>query len=176
MGAPPTLERLNHRHDAIILWLLSHPDRPQADCAEYFGYTQAWLSRIIHTDMFQAAYRAKAEELGVPTALAMKEKLLGLADVVVEATTQRIANGAASERFIENTMKNTLSALGYGTPSSVVDARSQQVHLHLDAEKLVEARERAALARAGTTQAKLEAGPAAELVQLVLTPPEGSVQ
>jgi hypothetical protein len=35
-----------------------------------------------------------------------------------------------------------------------VDARSQNLHIHLDAERIVEARERAAAARSGTTAVK----------------------
>lgn len=154
MGAPPTLERLNHRHDQIILWLLSYPDRTLGDCAAWFGYTQPWLSRIIHTDMFQAAYRRKAEELGQAVVHDVKSKLTNLAAVSLDKATERIEAGIASERFLGDTMKNALTALGYGAPVVQNDNRSQQVHLHVNAEQLMEARERAALARAGTTQMK----------------------
>ena len=65
-------------------------------------------------------------------------------------------------------MKNVLTSLGYGAPVMQNDNRSQQVHLHVSAEQLTEARERAAQARAGSTQAKLD-----EFVDLT---PKGPVQ
>lgn len=155
MGALPGIQRVNHRHDAIILWMLTYPDRTLGDCAAYFGYTQPWLSRIIHSDMFQAAYRAKAEELGQGTIHTLKDKLTNLAAVTLEKVTERVESGMASERMLGDTMKTTLAALGYGAaPTANVDARSQNVHVHLDAEKIVEARERAAAARAGSTSLK----------------------
>src|SRR3990172_4873968 len=168
MDAPPTLKRLNYRHDAIILWLLTYPDRPLGDCAAFFGYTQAWLSQIIHTDMFQAAYREKAQELGKSTIHDIKSKMFNLAAVSLEKATKKIESGGASERFLSDTMKNVLTSLGYGAPVMQNDNRSQQVHLHVSAEQLTEARERAAQARAGSTQAKLD-----EFVDLT---PQGPVQ
>jgi hypothetical protein len=158
MGTTPAdaqaISRINHRHEAIILWLLTYPDRTLGDCAAYFGYTQPWLSRIIHTDMFQAAYRAKAEELGTATIHTIKDKLTNLAAITLEKATERIESGVASERFLGETMRGTLSALGYGSAPAQVDARSQNLHVHLDAETIIAARERAAQARSGSTPLK----------------------
>jgi hypothetical protein len=169
MGAPPTLERLNHRHDAIILWLLTYPDRTLGDCAEYFGYTQAWLSRIIHTDMFQAAYKQKAQELCAAPIHELKSKMIFLAATALDKATERIEGGLASERFLSDTMKASLTSLGYGAPVVQNDNRSQQVHVHVSAEQLAEARERAATIRTGTTQAKI-------VEEFIDAAPKGPVQ
>lgn len=170
----PQIARVSHKHDAIILWLLTYPDRKLSDCAEYFGYTQAWLSTIIHSDMFQMAYREKANELGTATVHTLRDKLTNLAVLTVDKITERVEAGIASERLLGETMRNTLSSLGYGSSAPTVDARSQQVHFHLDAEKIIEARERAATARAGTTPSKIEEPAAPSFLD---TPtPKGSVQ
>jgi hypothetical protein len=57
-------------------------------------------------------------------------------------------------------MRTTLSALGYGAASNVqaIDARSQNLHIHINAEQIIGARERAAAAKAGGTPLKLESG------------------
>ena len=167
MGTMPAIKRVNHRHDAIILWLLSNPDRTLGDCAEYFGYTQAWLSRIIHSDMFQAAYRAKAEELGEATVHTIKDKLTRLAAVTLDKSIERVEHGEVTERFLGETMKTTLAAMGYGAQAPTVDARSQSVHVHIDAERIVEARERAAAARAGSTALKESGSPLPTLPEVI---------
>jgi len=130
--------------------------------------------------MFQAAYRAKAEELGADVVHTVKAKLTNLAAVTLDMATERIESGLASERFLGETMKNTLASLGYGAPVAPSSGQPQ-LHVHVDATRLVEARERAALVRAGTTQARLGDGdsskdspePVQDFIDVV---PEGSVQ
>ncbi len=78
------LQKINHRHEAIVNWLLAHPDRTLADCAEYFGYTPQWVRRLVNTDLFQAVYRARAEAAGVAAVHAVKDKLVHLAGVTLD--------------------------------------------------------------------------------------------
>lgn len=154
----PGIQTVNHRHEAIINWLLANPDRKLLDCAEYFGFTQAWLSTIIHSDMFQAAYRKRASELGVAVVHSMKEKIIRLAEVSVDKATSRIEHGQASEKFLGDTLKTSLAALGYGQASNGVASAQSNVHVHIDAASVIRAREEAAAKREGSTPLKIQDG------------------
>lgn len=134
-------------------WLLAHPDRTLADCAEYFGYTPQWVRRLVNTDLFQAVYRARAEAAGVAAVHAVKDKLVYLAGVTLDEAARRIESGQASERFLGETLRTTLASLGYASQGAQM-AQQQNVHLHIDPQVVVEARERALEMKAGRTGAK----------------------
>ncbi|HEX6824728.1 MAG TPA: hypothetical protein VF077_00315 [Nitrospiraceae bacterium] len=149
------LTKMNYRHDAIVLWLVQNPDRLLADCAEYFGYTQAWLSRIVNSDMFQAAYREKCQELGAIAVHSVGAKLGHLAATAIDKSVERIEKGLASERFLADSAKTALTAIGYGGPSTMPQINNApSIHIHVDASRLERARERAASQHAGTTALK----------------------
>lgn len=132
--------------------MIANPDRPLRDCAEYLGYTKEWVYRLVNTDMFREAFKRRAEEVGLVVANGLKDKLCGLAELVVDEVTDRIVNGEVSERFLVDTMRTTLGALGYS--SGQAQAQSQSLHVHIDPNALIEARERAMALREGRTEVK----------------------
>lgn len=147
------LKKLNHRHEAIVNWLISHPDRSLRDCAEFFGYTKEWVYRLVNSDLFQSVYRERAEAAGVVAVHAVKERLIGLTGLAIDAAEERFLTGSASERFTSDTLKTTLAALGYGGQSQS-QAQAQSVNIVIDPQLVIEARERAASLKEGRTEAK----------------------
>lgn len=148
MAAPATL---NHRHEQIINWLIANPHRPLRDCALAFNYTQSWLSQIVHSDMFQEAYRRRADELGVEVVHTLKDRLTAYAALALERNIEQLEKPGCSENFLGSAMANTLKALGYSTQQQ----EHKHLHVHVDPQTLVEARERAALAARGQSPQKL---------------------
>ena len=49
------IARLNTTHEMLMNWLVCNPEKSLRECADHFGYTQSWLSQIIHSDIFQHA-------------------------------------------------------------------------------------------------------------------------
>jgi hypothetical protein len=142
------LAQLNHRHEQIINWLVANPDRSLSDCAKEFNYTLPWISQIVHSDWFQVVYRKRCEELGSAVVHTVKDKLTSVAVAALERTHELLETKAGSERFVQDTTKNVLAALGYA-PKAVVAAASQDQHLHVHvegslADRILAARERAA--------------------------------
>jgi hypothetical protein len=146
------IARINHRHEQIANWLVANPDKTLTDCAAYFGYTPAWICTIVHSDLFQALYKRKCEELGQLAVHTVAARLTGLSVLSLEAAARRIESGQASERFISETMRSTLTGMGYGAP---IPAASQHLHLHVSAEDLQRARELAASLANGATVSKV---------------------
>lgn len=115
----PTIQKLNHTHDAIARWLVANPTAPLRDCAQAFGYSQGWISIIIHSQAFKARMKelnGVADEIVVTditarlTALAA-EALEGTLDEVQKA---RALGGMEHRGFLKATAESTLEALGYG--------------------------------------------------------------
>lgn len=150
MSAPATL---NYRHEQIINWLLANPHRPLRDCALHFNYTQPWLSQIVHSDMFQEAYRRRADELGVEVVHTLKNRLTAYASLALERNIEKLEGGKCSENFLGSAMANTLKAFGY-SGGGASPQEHKHLHVHVDATTLSEARERAALAAKGLSPAK----------------------
>jgi len=150
------IAKISYRHEAIIDWLLANPDRPLIACARELGYTQAWLSVIINSEMFQAAYHARATRYHAEVEASIRDRMLATASLSLEATAERISRGDASERLLTDTNKNVLQMLGYGASREPGNGGGgQHVHFHqtnVDAKTILEARERAAKRHLGNSR------------------------
>ena len=90
--APPPrgLGKLSYSHDALINWLLVNPDRPLRDAAAYFGYTQAWISTIIHSDVFQAKLLTRQNAVFVQVSQSIPAKLGAAVNIALERMTEKL--------------------------------------------------------------------------------------
>jgi len=84
MADSASIKGLTPRHDAILDFLLVNPHCPRWQMAQHFGVTETWLSIIIHSDVFQARYQEKNQEVFRETVVPLREKLLGVAHVAVD--------------------------------------------------------------------------------------------
>jgi len=155
----PAIQKLSHRHDAIIDWLITNPDKSQGDCAAFFGYSQPWLSQIIHSDAFQMVYRQRCEEKGMIATHTIVAKMAGIAALALDSIEKRIVNGQATERLLTDSTKMALQGLGYldggEVPGSIQYHSHQHVHLE-NKEALQAARERALAGKNGQSAPKNE--------------------
>lgn len=110
------LARLSHTHEQIINWLIANPERSLRQCADHFGYTQAWLSRLIHSDLFQSKLRDRQEAVFLAVAQDIPAKLRGLADIAIERVCELVAE-TENPDVIVDVFDKTLHRLGYA-PSS----------------------------------------------------------
>lgn len=175
----PQVRSMNHRHEAILTWLLLNPHRTLEECARELGYTRSWLSLVIHSDMFQAVYRAECERRNEVAVHTITAKLSQLTVRAIEKAHERIEAGTASERFLAETQKNSLAALGFGSRPSAGEAQ-KHLHVHVDAQTLMAARERAATFHRGASRADVQrtSDPAAidTDTQGVSGPPENVIE
>lgn len=147
--------RLNHRHEQIVNWLVCNPDKRLAECAAHFNFTQAWLSQVIHSDVFQARYQERCREVGVVAMHSIANKLNTVAALTLEAAENRLRAGNVTEKFIGETMSTTLKMLGYGATEEVAKGGDTHNHLHVHADDLQSARQLAENAFAGQSQKKV---------------------
>lgn len=144
------IQKLNHTHDRIIDWLLMNPQKPLSECAQHFGYTQPWLSTVINSDMFQAVYRERSAQLGEECVHGISTKLKSIAYMSLERTQERLAD-KPTDRFVVDSGRLALQALGYFTQHEQTIQQHLHLHANVNAEVLLQARDR--LAQASQAQA-----------------------
>lgn len=113
-SAALSIARVKYSHDAMIDLLIANPAISQGELAQQFGYTQAWVSRVVNSDAFLARLAERKNDLVDPTiALTLDEKFRALAnqslDVIMEKLTVT-KNPDTAMKALELSSK----ALGYG--------------------------------------------------------------
>lgn len=110
------IQRISHRHSMIMNWMVLNPDKPLRMCADHFGVTQAWLSTVIHSDVFQAEFQQKLQNIHGRCAAAIPEKLRVVADIALDKLADKIAESEDPD-FILDAADKALHRMGYA-PSS----------------------------------------------------------
>lgn len=113
---PPAVQKLSHGHDAILNWLLLNPTATLRECGDQLGYSVPWLSRLIHTDIFQAELAARQGEVFVSVAQGIPQKLAGLADIAIEKVTEQLL-ASESPQYALDVFDKALTKLGYAPQS-----------------------------------------------------------
>lgn len=114
MGA---IQQLSPTHVQIMDWILANPHRSLGECAVTFGYSQAWLSQIIHSDCFQAMLAEKQVELFGEVRLTVKDRIIGLAHESLRRLTEKVAVESDTDKVI-NAADLSLRALGFGAKAA----------------------------------------------------------
>ena len=145
-SAALAIGHLNHKHEGVMRWLLLNPDRTQGDCARELRYTEAWISRIINSDMFQAEYKRRCRETGVADAHSTRARISGLAATAMEKLQEKIELPTAEPRLLKETADMALKHLGYGTAPAPVETDTGRT-IHVAGDLIVQARETARASR-----------------------------
>jgi hypothetical protein len=137
-----SIARLSHRHDAVMNWMLLNPHRNLRDCADELGYSQAWISQLIHSDIFQAQLKSRQEYIFIQVAQDIPVKLKGLADQAIEKVSQ-ILERTEQPEVVVDIFDKTLNRLGYG-PAKAAPAPAPQTQVNVfsvSKEDLAQARD-----------------------------------
>ena len=111
------LQKLSHRHEEILMWLMLNPNKSQGECARELGYTDAWVSQIINSDIFQARLAELREQDFELNVLSLREKLSAAADLAIDKMMERLEVETDIDK-IRNVGDTALKRLGYGTPAN----------------------------------------------------------
>ena len=134
------LERISHTHDMVMNWMLENPHRKLMDCAAYFGYTQAWLSTMIHTDAFQAKLKEKQADVFSAVAADIPLRLAGLAGMAISKLEDELEKSNNGE-FILDSFDKILHRAGYAPSKAAPSMAVQNNYLTVGADALAAARE-----------------------------------
>ena len=121
--------KLSHRHEQLINWLLQNPEKSLRECADYFNYSQGWVSQIIHSDIFQAQLRSRQNAVFVQVAQDIPTKLAGLADQAIEKVSFMLERSENPD-FAIDVFDKALNKLGYA-PSRSAPAASGSTQVNV---------------------------------------------
>lgn len=137
------ISRLSYRHDAIMEWLIANPDKSLHECALTFGFTQAWLSTIIHSDVFRAKYAALLANRIDERIMPLRDKLVGITNRALDAIGDRLETPEIIEtQDLKEVATMGLRGLGYGGSRPATPPVNINIHSSVTVEELRSARER----------------------------------
>lgn len=142
MAESVQLKRMSVRHDAIAEFLIANPNMRMGAVAAAFGVSPAWLSTIIHSDIFQEYYKRVKGEFIDTRILPLRDKLMGIVDTAVDRLAEQAQ--VADTKTTLDIADRILGRLGYGTkpqgPTTIV--QNNVVMSSLTPQELADARSR----------------------------------
>lgn len=106
-------------YEAIIDMMISNPDMQLQEIAEKIGRSRAYLSSIVNSDMFKAAYRKRREEFGEKHDAAISMRLakvaIGSLDAILDKLEKKKDTIPISA--LTSMAGSALKNLGYGVES-----------------------------------------------------------
>ncbi len=145
-GTGVQVARLSHKHEMVLNWMLLNADRSLRECADHFGFSQAWLSSLIHSDLFQLTLKGRQESIALRIAEDLPAKLRTLADVAVEKLTTFVSQSEDPE-YVLDAADKVLHRMGFAPSSarnpagSPAQIAAQQNNFYITAGDLHEARQ-----------------------------------
>lgn len=139
------IARLSTAHEMLMNWLVLNPEKSQRECADHFGYTQAWVSQIVHSDIFQHALKEKQLAIGLRVADSIPARLRKAADIALDKLTDHLEKNEDPEFILDATDK-ILHRMGYApasarNPAGSPAGNSIQQNVFISAGDLSAARE-----------------------------------
>ena len=134
-------------HEELLEFILANPRASGAEVAFYFGVTEAWVSTVKNTDAFRELWAQRRAEHFSRVSTGVAEKLTTLAEVTLDALTDKIEKDKRSGEVQYTTLKEvsemTLKSLGFGAkPAAQVNAPVVNVNNYVvDKDTLARARE-----------------------------------
>lgn len=109
------LEKLRPWHERVVDMLISRPGISQKTIAKEFQVTEAWLSTVMSTDMFQEYYRRRSEAHSTAVTAGIVDKTQKVARAALEVVERKLANPAEVSITEATAAGNmALRALGFG--------------------------------------------------------------
>lgn len=118
------IQRISHTHEMVINWLVLNPEKSLRECADHFGYTQPWLSTLIHSDIFQVRLRERQEQVATRVTASIPEKLRAITDIALDKLADQIAKSEDPD-FILDAADRALHRMGYAPASARNPAGNQ---------------------------------------------------
>lgn len=113
-SAAAAIVRVNYSHDAMIDLIISTPGITHNALAAHFGYTPAWVSRVVNSDAFQARLAERKTELVDPALVAsIEEKIRAAADKSLDVVLEKLHLVPTLDQAL-NVAKEMTKALGFG--------------------------------------------------------------
>jgi hypothetical protein len=119
------IEKLSYSHKAMIDMLVANPMISQGELAKAFGYTQAWISRILRSDSFREQLAARTAELVDPLVLqSIEQRFEALVTQSLDILEQKLSREAQPTADLAlKAAELGARALGYGARTGNINVQ-----------------------------------------------------
>lgn len=155
------IAKLSPQHELLALMVIEHPEWDNAQLGEAVGFSKGYVSVVKNSDVFNDRLTELAEELGQRVLGGVHDKIKAAGMEIIDAIREKVARPAdqVSERFLVDAAKTILP---YAAPQVPTKGDAPTVHLHVNSEVIMRARERErALFDTQLPQRQIESAPAA---------------
>lgn len=106
--------KVSYTHDAMIDLIIANPAIKQGQIATYFGYTQAWVSRVMSSDAFKARLQERKAEIVDPVlTMSLEEKFDAIIHQSMDVIAKSLENQADPDVALK-AMDIAAKARGFG--------------------------------------------------------------
>lgn len=113
-SAANAIQRVAYTHDAMIDLMLANPAITNGQLATHFGYTQAWVSRVVNSDAFNARLAERKDEVVDPAIRSsLEEKFKAVADSSLDILLNKLHATNSAELALK-VLDVSSRSLGYG--------------------------------------------------------------
>jgi hypothetical protein len=155
MSSSASIQKMSHRHEEILNFLLSNPLLKMGEVAAHFGVTFPWLSTIVHSHAFQDQLKKRQDQVFDSAVLAtIDDKIGAAAQVTLDAYLEKVPTLTADQLISAN--DKLLNKLGYGSRGNGAHIQINgdvQVN-HVSKDILEEARNRIGTNKVGAPDSK----------------------
>lgn len=166
------IQKVSHTHDQIMNWLILNPEKNLRECADYFQYTQSWLSTLIHSDVFQAKYRERSDAVFGRIMIDTKAKLEGLANMVADQLATQLETNQDKD-FTLDAFDKIFHRAGYAPASARNPGAQNQTNVFIGVDKDILANARNNMSKSNTTPEPVTVTIEAETPQATLPTQQG---
>lgn len=151
MAQSASIQKMSHKHEEILNYLLANPLMKLSEVAGHFEVTQPWLSTIIHSHAFQNQLSLRQDQVFDSAILAgLDEKLGAAAHQTLDAYLEKVPSLTADQLI--SAQDKLIGRLGYGSNGAGKPGVAVQVNInHVQKEVLEEARNRIGTNKVGET-------------------------
>lgn len=124
------IQRVSHRHEAIIDFLLGNPDVKDLNVlCQMLNVSRSWLSIVMNSDAFRAEYTRRRDEYNQDLAKKVQRKLYDTSIKALDKVNETLENEPDLDpRFILDVVDKTTSKLGFGASKGA--APVVELHQH----------------------------------------------
>ncbi len=125
-SAQNAVARIHYTHDAMIDLIITKPDISGRELAEFFGYSEGWISRVVCSDAFNARLAERRTKEVEPIIHTFEERLKGLAGQSLEILENKL-QASKDAGLALKTLELTTRSLGYGARQTNVAVQTNFV-------------------------------------------------
>jgi hypothetical protein len=144
MSRSAAIQKVSYLHEALLNHLIVYPRATGTELALAFDRTPAWISTIIHSQIFQAKLAERQDMIFSDAVIDVRAKLEGVAHAAVEKLGKCVQD-TQDPRYVLDVADKALHRLGYApsrTAPSSGNVVNQQVNVYgeVDAKTIANAR------------------------------------